>query len=199
MSPGHRERCRIVLTSCQAEVGVLHDLGKKDLVETLTRSGLSPLGKKEFAKIMEAAVLESRESGPSLILTGLEMFDRVDGDIVGSRDQRQLFWTELPEFGFLQNHKLGDTVRNLNDTKVSLHNEVLGLPEEGARTLLEKSFIEFLSQLLGFDIGKLVPTSSLAAYGLDSLSAVSCQYWVHRRMSPRRPLWDVKVIITDTK
>ena len=169
-----------MLTQYQAEIGVLHDLGKEDLISTLTRSGLSPLGKQELAKIMEAAVLESRHSDRFLILTGLEMFDRVDGKLVGSRDQVQLFWTELPEFGFLQNHKLGDTEVSPNDAKLSLREKVLSLPDKEAQNLLQAAFIAFLSQLLGFDAGKLDPSSSLAAYGLDSLSAVSCQYWIHR-------------------
>ncbi len=129
---------------------------------------------------MEAAVLESRHSDHSLILTGLEMFDRVDGHLVGSRDQMQLFWTELPEFGFLQNHKLGNTETRPDDQKLSLRDRALGLSDGEAQTAIQKAFIEFLSQLLGFDTGKLEPTSSLAAYGLDSLSAVSCQYWLHR-------------------
>ncbi len=129
---------------------------------------------------MEAAVLESRHSDRSLILTGLEMFDRVDGKLVGSRDQVQLFWTELPEFGFLQNHKVGDIETEPDDAKLSIREEVLSLPDKEAQTLLQTAFVGFLSQLLGFDAGKLDSSSSLAAYGLDSLSAVSCQYWIHR-------------------
>lgn len=86
-----------MLTSLQAETGVVRDLGKEDLVSTLTRSGLSPLGKKELAKII-AAVLESCHSDRLLILTGLKVFDRVDGRLVGSKDQTQPFWTELLEF-----------------------------------------------------------------------------------------------------
>lgn len=149
---------------------------------TLTRSGLSLLGKKELAKIMEAAVLESHQSDRSLIVTGLEMFDRVDGTLVGSRDQTQLFWTELPEFAFLQNHKLGDTDERLADTKRSPRERALLLPEHEAQEVLQEAFIGFLSQLLGFPVAKFQPTSPFTAYGLDSLSAVSCQYWLHRSM-----------------
>lgn len=179
-SPNPMRNDSATLTPPQAEIGVLHDLGKVDLMETLTRSGLSPLGRKELAKIMEAAVLESRHSDRSLILTGLEMFDRIDGDLVGSRDQKQLFWTELPEFGFLQNHKLGDTATGLDDKNISLRDRALSRPDDEAQSLLADAFIEFLSQLLGFEKSKLQTTSSLNAYGLDSLSAVSCQYWIHR-------------------
>jgi NAD(P)-dependent dehydrogenase (short-subunit alcohol dehydrogenase family) len=165
-----------------AELGVLHDLGKEDLVDTLSRSGLSPLGKKELAKIMEAAVLESRDPGRSLILTGLEMFDRVDGRLKGSKDQTHLFWTELPEFGFLQDHKLSDDQDETSDAEVSLRDRVLRSSEEDGKALLQEAFIGFLSQLLGFDTAKFQPSSSLSTYGLDSLSAVSCQYWLHRSM-----------------
>jgi hypothetical protein len=172
-----------MLTLYLVEIGVLHELRKEDLVETLIRSGLSPLGKKELVKIMEAAVLESRHSDRSLILTGLHMFDRVDGPLVGSRDQMQLFWTELPEFGFLQTHRLSDPETGAENKKLSLRDRALGLPEEEAQTQLETAFIEFLSQLLGFATSKFQPTSTLRAYGLDSLSAVSCQYWLHRSTS----------------
>lgn len=174
---------RVVLILFLAEIGVLHELGNEDLVETLYRSGLSALRKKELSKIIEAAVLESRCSDRSLILTGLEMFDRVDGNLVGSRDQTQLFWTDLPEFGFLQDHKLSGTEDKLVDMKRNLHDRALLLSDTEAQVLLQEAFINFLSQLLGFQVGNIEAASSLPEYGLDSLSALSSQYWLQRSMT----------------
>jgi hypothetical protein len=110
------------------------------------------------------------------------MFDRVDGKLVGSKDQMQLFWTELPEFGFLQNHKFGDVERGSEDAneKLNVLDKARILPEAAAQIVLQEAFIEFLAQLLGFDVAKFEPASPLTSYGIDSLSAVSCQYWLHR-------------------
>ena len=46
-------------------MGVLYDLSKPNMLDTLTRSGLSHLTQKELAKIMEAAVLISPVCLPS--------------------------------------------------------------------------------------------------------------------------------------
>lgn len=42
-----------------ADMGILYNLSKPDLLDILTRSGLSHLTQKELAKIMEAAILIS--------------------------------------------------------------------------------------------------------------------------------------------
>ena len=161
-----------------ADIGVLYSLGKEDLLRTLTRSGLSPLQKPHLAKIMEAAVLESPRRDQSLIVTGLEMFERIDGKIAGKPDQ--LYWTELPEFGHLQEHKRGD-LADRGKNKVTLREKITKLDDQGAaRMELRDGFIFFLSQLLRIDQSNLMNTSELATYGLDSLSAMSCQYWFFR-------------------
>lgn len=148
------------------------------MLKTLTRSGLSHLQKPQLAKIMEAAVLESPRRDRSLIVTGLEMFERLDGKITGRPDQ--LYWPELPEFGHLQVHKRSDLVGKGN-SKVSLRETIMKLEDDGAaRMKLRDEFITFLSQLLRFDKSTFTDISELAMYGLDSLSAVSCQYWFFR-------------------
>ena len=42
-----------------ADMGVLYNLSKPNMLDVLTRSGLSHLTQKELAKIMEAAILMS--------------------------------------------------------------------------------------------------------------------------------------------
>lgn len=165
-------------------MGVLHELGKDNLLQTLSRSGLSSLRKKDLAKIMEAAVMEShRTSDRSLILTGLEMYERVDGKLLGSQDQTQLYWTEVPEFSHLQSHRLSSAKGGKGDSQLSLRKRLQGLNKGGAHGIAMEAFLAFLSQLLGFESSTFNPGSPLAVYGLDSLSAVSCQYWFYRGQS----------------
>lgn len=131
---------------------------------------------------MEAAVLESPRRDRSLIVTGLEMFERVDGKIAGRPDQ--LYWTELPEFGHLQVHKRS-ALAGQGNSKVSLRERITKLDDDGAaRMELRDEFIAFVSQLLGFDEATFTDMSELAMYGLDSLSAMSCQYWFFKGMHP---------------
>ena len=47
-----------------ADMGVLYNLSKPNMLDVLTRSGLSHLTQKELAKIMEAAILISPLSSP---------------------------------------------------------------------------------------------------------------------------------------
>ncbi|KAI9718693.1 MAG: Type I Iterative PKS [Candelaria pacifica] len=168
-----------IALGAMTEIGILHELGKDGLLQTLNRAGLSHLGKAELGKIMEAAVAESHHSERSMILTGLEMFERVDGKLVGSIDQQQLYWTELPEFSLLQSHRLSDG-RSGPAMKDDLREQVQNMDAGSAIAALLDAFFSFLSELLGFPTSTLDPTSSLSMYGLDSLSAVSCQYWFHK-------------------
>ena len=130
---------------------------------------------------MEAAIVESYRSERSLILTGLEMFDRVDGKLVGSQDQTQLYWTDVPEFGFLQHHSLS-SVTGKGDQQISIREKLARITGTEIPAAIQGAFLDFVAQLLGFDATVINPASSLAVYGLDSLSAVSCQYWFYRGM-----------------
>jgi len=77
-----------------ADMGVLYSLSKTNMLDILTRSGLSHLTKTHLAKIMEAATLESSRRDRSLIVTGLEMFERdTAGKLKGRAEP--LFWAEL--------------------------------------------------------------------------------------------------------
>ena len=107
------------------------------------------------------------------------MFERVDGKIVGNQDQMQLYWTELPEFSHLQSHrKSGTSGKRAGD--LGLKDSLRMLNDEEWSKMLQERFIEFLSTLLGFAKENFDGKARLGAYGLDSLSAVSCQYWFHR-------------------
>lgn len=100
-----------IALGAMTDIGVLHELlGEKEhLLATLARSGLTRLQKDHLDKIMEAAMLVSQNkdfaADRDVILTGLEMFERVDGKLVGEKDQNMLHWTELPGFGNLQVHQ----------------------------------------------------------------------------------------------
>lgn len=59
--------------------------------------------------------------------------------------------------------------------------EAAGGEKEMTAIVLE-AFITFLATLLGFPASTSIESSPLAQYGLDSLSAVGCQYWLHRGM-----------------
>ena len=77
-----------------ADMGVLYSLSKANMLDILTRSGLSHLTKTHLAKIMEAAIFESHRRDRSLIVTGLEMFERdVEGKLKGRTEP--LYWAEL--------------------------------------------------------------------------------------------------------
>ena len=77
-----------------ADMGILYDLSKANMREILTRSGLTHLTKTHLAKIMETAIFESSRRNRSLIITGLEMFERDAGGKLMGRTE-PLFWTEL--------------------------------------------------------------------------------------------------------
>lgn len=174
-----------IALGAMTDLGVLHDLGRDDLLATLTRSGLTHLQKHHLDKIVEAAIVECADpdSKRAVILTGLEMFERVDGKLVGSQDQTMLYWPELPELGHLQQHR-----RTWDDghqaRKANLLADVRLLPEHRAVQSIQSAFVDFLGGLLGLDSSRLDGKNPLAAYGLDSLSGVSCQYWFHRGKVP---------------
>lgn len=119
----------------------------------------------------------------SLILTGLEMFERVDGKFLGSQDQTMLYWTELPEFSRLQAHRRTWESDDEGGRDESLRKKLSYLGSVEGIDTLTGEFLEFPAKLLGFSQEIFDPKSGLAAYGLDSLSGVSCQYWFHRGMS----------------
>ena len=135
---------------------------------------------------MEAAVLESpRRYGRSLIVTGLEMFEREkDGSFAGRTEP--LFWTELPEFGHL--HRYKKAVKNSksknNDSKLPVKERLDQLRKNGnikdLQDAVMNAFLVFLSRSLGFAADISDPQQALATYGVDSLSGVACQYWFHQ-------------------
>jgi len=148
------------------------------------------LHKPHLAKIIEAAIISSHDPQRSLLVTGLEMFERVDGQLVGEMDQTHLFWTEVPEFGFLMEHRVsnaGGNVKGKGGKEVGLRERMGGLERGEAGEVLREAFGAFLGGLLGWEVGKGEGMGGgggggMGVYGLDSLSGVSCQYWVYRGM-----------------
>ena len=164
-----------------ADIGVLHDLSKPDILPILTRSGLTHLTCQHLGKIMEAAIHESPRRDRSLIVTGLEMFEReADGNLAGHPEP--LFWTELPEFGHLQRYKAGNRVSDGvgRGERLTLRDKLGQLDEEGRKMAMTESFLAFLSRLLGFGADTFDPQQMLTMYGIDSLNGVACQYWLHK-------------------
>ena len=86
-----------VALGAMTEIGVLHEAGIADLLRYLSRSALTALNQHDLGKILEAAVIESPRRERPIILTGLEMFEKVNGKIIGSQDQSQVIWTDFPE------------------------------------------------------------------------------------------------------
>lgn len=169
-----------IALGAMTDIGILHSLNNPALLPTLTRSGLTHLDSSHLASILLAAVRESRRFERSLIVTGLEMFERVDGKIAGRGDP--LYWTEVPEFGHLSTYKLSNTGKGSEKEKTLREKVKAAEGEEEKKQVVLEAFITFLSSLLGFPKSTFIESSPLAQYGLDSLSAVSCQYWLHRGM-----------------
>ena len=167
-----------IALGAMTDIGVLHSLNNPALLPTLTRSGLTHLDTNNLNSILLAAVLESSRFERSLIITGLEMFERVDGKIEGRGDP--LYWSELPEFSHLSTYTRSETAGG--HVKEKSLRELVGAAdaEGGKKETVMDAFTTFLSSLLGFNKSTFSETSKLAMYGLDSLSAVSCQYWLHR-------------------
>lgn len=174
------------LTSLLADMGVLHNLSKPDMCQILNRSGLTRLNKSQLETIMEAAVLESSNShGRSLIVTGLEIFEREkDGSLAGRTEP--LFWTELPEFGHLQSYKVTDetTQSESHDQQIPIKEQLMHFCKSrdtrGMRDLVLDAFLVFLSRSMGFAVDAFDPQQALAMYAVDSLTGVDCQYWFHQ-------------------
>lgn len=177
---GHNDTTNI---GTLADMGVLYSLSKPDMLQILSRSGLTHLTKFHLAKIMEAAILESPRRDRSLILTGLNMFEReVDGRIASRTEP--LFWTDWPEFRHLQQYKTSPNIGDSNDSTLSLKEQITSMQNRGEteqmRDAISIAMLTFLSHLLGFTVDAFDPSQSLTMYGIDSLSGVSCQYWFHK-------------------
>ena len=164
-----------------ADIGVLHDLSKPNILPILTRSGLTHLTCQHLGKIMEAAIHESPRRDRSLIVTGLEMFEReADGSLAGHTEP--LFWTELPEFRHLQRYKAPDSVSYGagGSERLTLRDKLGRLGKESMKIAMTESILAFLSRLLGFGADTYDPQQMLTMYGIDSLNGVACQYWFHK-------------------
>ncbi|KAK6541942.1 hypothetical protein TWF694_007715 [Orbilia ellipsospora] len=168
-------------------VGVIE--GKDDILRTLKQTGLSQLEGRHLDNIMEAAVLPHVQRTTPLLSTGFEMFERINDKIKAKEWQTQLFWTDYPDFGFLFSHTLD--LQGSNDSDVSLLEQIKSQDAPTAHNTLLAAFSKTLASMLGYDLSAIDPTSALAAYGLDSLSAVTCRYWFFKETSVDVPVFDI--------
>lgn len=170
-----------IALGAMTDMGVLYELGRKDMLNILAMGGLVTLQEHHLAKILHAAVAEcaDSESKRAVMLTGLAMFNRLDGRLIANEGQSLLYWTEQPDFGHLQNHN-----RTWRDYKQeqdqALLTQIQSLSELECRKVIERSFFQFLASLLGFDILHFSAKQNLLEYGIDSLTGVACQYWFYR-------------------
>ncbi|KAF3916181.1 hypothetical protein AA313_de0206060 [Arthrobotrys entomopaga] len=168
-------------------VGVIE--GKDDILRTLKQTGLSQLEGRHLDNIMEAAVLPHVQRTTPLLSTGFEMFEKINDKIQAKEWQTQLFWTDYPDFGFLFSHTLD--LQGSKDSDISLLEQLRSQDGLTAHNTLLAAFSKTLASMLGYDLAAIDPTTALAAYGLDSLSAVTCRYWFFKETSVDVPVFDI--------
>ncbi|KAJ6263867.1 Hybrid PKS-NRPS synthetase pynA [Drechslerella dactyloides] len=168
-------------------VGVIE--GKDDILRTLKQTGLSQLEGQHLDCIMEAAILPYVQQNLPLLSTGFEMFEKTNNQIKAKEWQTQLFWAEYPDFGFLLSHSLD--LAGSKDVNISLLEQLQSQDGPIAHANLLTAFSKTLASMLGYEVSAIDPTSALAAYGLDSLSAVTCRYWFFKETSVDVPVFDI--------
>ncbi|KAL2752849.1 hypothetical protein ACRALDRAFT_1083424 [Sodiomyces alcalophilus JCM 7366] len=159
-----------------------------DTLRTLKKSGLRLLNAGDFLRIVEAAVHESKHQDRYLLVTGFEMFPATKDAARTETTQGQVFWEGFSEFSHLFEH--GPRSEG-SDVAVPLVQRLMTVDEPTAHDLLCTAFLDFLSGLLGYPVSKLDPTQSVAAYGVDSLNAVACRFWIFQQLNLDVPIFDV--------
>ncbi|KAF3910565.1 hypothetical protein ABW21_db0202227 [Orbilia brochopaga] len=168
-------------------VGVIE--GKDDILRTLKQTGLSQLEGQHLDTIMEAAVLPYAQRNLPLLSTGFEMFEKINDQVKAKEWQTQLFWAEYPDFGFLFSHSLDQA--GSKDANISLLEQLQSQDGPTAHATLLTTFSKTLASMLGYEVSAIDATAALAAYGLDSLSAVTCRYWFFKETSVDVPVFDI--------
>ncbi|ROT39562.1 hypothetical protein SODALDRAFT_377509 [Sodiomyces alkalinus F11] len=160
-----------------------------DTLRTLKKSGLRLLNAGEFLQIVESAVHESKHQDRYLLVTGFEMFPATQDAAKTEATKGQVFWEGFPELSHLFEHepRRGDG----SDDDVPLAQRLTTVAEETAHNILCTAFLDFLSGLLGYPVSKLDPTQAVAAYGVDSLNAVACRFWIFQQLSLDVPIFDI--------
>jgi amino acid adenylation domain-containing protein len=93
----------------------------------------------------------------------------------------------MPEFGALMRHSLSGS----QTQSLSIQERMQEANEEEALHVLLEAFTESLSALMGYAANAIDPESSIAAYGLDSLNAMSCRYWFFQNIGTDVPVFDI--------
>ena len=172
-----------------AGIGVLAD--NEALLSYFDTAGLAAGGEHELGSFMEAAVREShRPDGRAFIGMGLQMFAKVDGVLQSRPSQKQVFWADFAEFGCLMDHRRASSGGGSDDRHLGEQLK-MAADEDSAHKLLLSRFLACLADILGYKLEALDPSSSMAAYGLDSLNAVACRYWLFKEASVDVPVFDI--------
>jgi len=179
----YRKSC-LGLPGLSVVLGAIRGLGAfaedSHLIETLSRSGLYCYDSNEFEKIVEAAILESYASDRSLIVTGLQRFQNINGEIRSDRDQTQIFWSDWAEFSCLFDYERTNTDGQRVE---SLLEQIKEASDSEQLIILYLAFSKCLGNVLGRDSISFTPETSIAACGLDSLNTVACRYWFFKGMT----------------
>ena len=169
----------------------------------LTTSHLSKILEAAFYKSRQQ--LAGKETIPedAIMVTGLEMWeDTATAEGKEDGDMGPVYWRGCPEFSHLATYNspsnssssgkqevaLKDRIRDILATASSASTDEKGIKakrgleekRKEVRDLLTPAFLGFLSRTLGFATETFEMGTALGMYGLDSLSAVSVQYWVWR-------------------
>ena len=173
----------------------------------LTTSHLSKILEAAFYKSRRQ--LAGKETTPedAIMVTGLEMWEDTSSSEgkENSGNNGPVYWRGCPEFSHLATYNspsnssssgkqevaLKDRIRDILATAPSIPKDdktQKGIPakrgleekRKEVQDLLTTAFLAFLSRTLGFATETFEMGIALGMYGLDSLSAVSVQYWVWR-------------------
>ena len=170
------------LPSASVALGPVLDAGAlandPELMQTLRKSGLEPLSTEDFLKSVEAALEVCHdETHSGIIVTGLHTFQTCNGNILSEPWQDQLFWVKTPEFNNILIHRVGEAA---GSPKQTLRESVSHVKGPDRLNCLWAAFKSTLSGILGNDPSNIDMRMPLSSYGIDSLSAMACRYWIFR-------------------
>lgn len=174
--------------NCGMIVGVGAVAEDAVLESIMKRIGYDAVNEEEVLYQCEEAVLAEMHS-PTTNARGVDTYQIITG-INLARDD--LYWATTPKFrNIYANHdfsgsgKSDGAAKNLSVVLRSAANL------EECTTLLCQAFIEKIAAVLAVGADTIVPTNSLAAYGLDSLVAVELRNWFLKTVGVDIALFDV--------
>ncbi|KAF8466151.1 polyketide synthase [Kalaharituber pfeilii] len=174
--------------NCGMIVGVGAVSEDAALEAIMKRIGYDAVNEEEVLYQCEEAVLAEMNS-PTTNARGVDTYQIITG-INLSRDD--LYWAPTPKFrNIYANHDFSGSgnsegaAQNLSVVLRSAANL------EECTTLLCQAFVEKIAAVLAVGAETIIPTNSLAAYGLDSLVAVELRNWFLKTVGVDIALFDV--------